>query len=89
MGALGHGDKKHTFTPKRVEYFDKHNLKVTKVVSGMYHCCALTSNGNLYTWGRGLYGVLGNGSNKYELSPELLDEFSVMREADPEGKAIQ
>lgn len=23
VGALGHGDKKHTFVPKKVEYFDQ------------------------------------------------------------------
>jgi alpha-tubulin suppressor-like RCC1 family protein len=49
----------------------------------MYHCCALTADGDLYTWGRGLYGVLGNGSNKYDLNPELLDEFAIMKASDP------
>ncbi len=63
VGALGHGDKKHTFTPKKVEYFEKNGIKVKKIIAGMYHTGALTAEGDLYTWGRGLYGVLGNGSN--------------------------
>lgn len=63
VGALGHGDKKHAFAPKKVEYFDKNNIKVKKIIAGMYHTGALTESGDLYTWGRGLYGVLGNGSN--------------------------
>jgi len=27
-GALGHGDKKHHFQPKKVEYFEKNNIKI-------------------------------------------------------------
>ena len=88
VGALGHGDKKHSFIPKKVEFFEKNKIKVVKVEAGMYHCCALTDTGDLYTWGRGLYGVLGNGSNRYDLSPEILDEFSVMKAAEPEHKVI-
>ena len=56
-------DKKHEFFPKKVEYFAKKNLQIKKIVAGMYHTCALTTDDDLYTWGRGLYGVLGNGSN--------------------------
>ena len=88
VGALGHGDKKHTFTPKKVEFFEKNKIKVVKVEAGMYHCCALTDTGDVYTWGRGLYGVLGNGSNKYDLSPQLLEEFSIMKASDPQTKVI-
>lgn len=40
---------------------------------------ALCDDGNLYTWGRGLYGVLGNGKNGYSLEPLLNEEFQYMR----------
>ena len=63
MGALGHGDKKHQFNPKKVDFFEKNGIKIKKVTAGLYHTCALAENGDLYTWGRGLYGVLGNASN--------------------------
>jgi alpha-tubulin suppressor-like RCC1 family protein len=63
VGALGHGDKKHYFNPKKVEYFEKKNLKIVKITAGLYHNTAITSAGDLYVWGRGLYGVLGNASN--------------------------
>ena len=33
----------------------------------------------LYVWGRGLYGVLGNGSNNYSLLPELNEEFEIIK----------
>ncbi len=88
VGALGHGDKSHHFTPKKVEYFEKNKIKVKKISAGLYHTCALTNDGDLYTWGRGLYGVLGNASNSYALEPELNDEIKTLKEEDPEGKQI-
>lgn len=83
MGALGHGDKKHHFIPKRVEFFDKNNIKISKISAGLYHTVALTTTGDIYTWGRGLYGVLGNGSNQYSLIPELSEEIRSIQAEDP------
>lgn len=37
VGALGHGDKQHHFVPKKVEYFDKHNIKIKRIAAGLYH----------------------------------------------------
>jgi len=88
VGALGHGDKKHTFVPKKVEYFEKDNIKIKKVSAGMYHTVAVASDDRVFTWGRGLYGVLGNASNNYSLEPELNDELEYLRKEDPEGKVI-
>lgn len=86
VGALGHGDKKHHFAPKKVEFFEKNNIKVKNVYAGMYHCVALTEEGQVYVWGRGLYGVLGNGSNSYSLEPELNEELDILRKE--EGRQI-
>jgi alpha-tubulin suppressor-like RCC1 family protein len=44
-------------TPLSLASFNWH--RVTKVWSGMYHSAAVTSNGELYTWGRGQDGQLG------------------------------
>lgn len=82
VGALGHGDKKHHFTPKRVEKL----AKVKSIAAGLYHTVALMESGELYSWGRGLYGVLGNGSNQYALEPELNEELEDLRKT--EGKEI-
>jgi hypothetical protein len=49
---------------------------------------ALSDEGQLYIWGRGNYGVLGNGSNAYSLKPEANDEFTAMQEEDKEGFKI-
>jgi len=47
----------------------------------MYHSVALATNGDFYTWGRGLYGALGNGSNKFHLSPTLNLEFKALTQS--------
>lgn len=80
VGALGHGDKKPTFYPKKVQFFADHGIKIKSISSGMYHCNALTAEGDLYTWGRGLYGVLGNASNQHALTPILNEDIAEMKE---------
>lgn len=84
IGALGHGDKEPQFFPKKVSFFEENGLKVKSISSGLYHCNALTTEGELYSWGRGLYGVLGNGSNSHALEPTLNDEVQGLIEGDDE-----
>ena len=86
VGALGHGDLEPTFTPKKVQFFPENGLKVKSIAAGNYHCVVLCDDGNLYNWGVGLYGVLGNGSNSYALKPVVNDDFLFQRqEAQREG----
>lgn len=86
MGALGHGDVKSYFVPKRVRFFDDNNLKVKSVAAGISHTCVLCDDGNVYAWGQGLYGVLGHGSNQPSLVPKMIEEFQILRtEAAEEG----
>jgi regulator of chromosome condensation len=42
IGALGHGEQKPHFTPKKVQYFRDEGIKVKSVSAGLYHCNALT-----------------------------------------------
>jgi hypothetical protein len=86
VGGLGHGDKKHCFFPKKVDFFEKNQIKVSKIMAGLYHTIAISDKGDLYTWGRGLFGVLGNASNAYSLVPMLNDEFHLMRQQNPDLK---
>ena len=37
---------------------------------GSSHSAAITSNGDLYTWGLGEYGRLGHGDNTTQLKPK-------------------
>ena len=59
------------------------------ISAGLYHCNVLTESGDLYTWGRGLYGVLGNGSNQHSLEPSLNEVLVAMQEEDPEANKIR
>lgn len=55
-------------------------------MAGNYHCAVICDDGNLYNWGVGLYGVLGNGSNDYALTPVLNEDFVYQRQiAEQEG----
>ena len=49
----------------------------------------LTEDQKLYSWGRGLYGVLGNGSNSHELLPTLNEDVQAILEEDPENKIVR
>lgn len=37
---------------------------VTQITTGIEHSCALKDNGNMWCWGRGSYGKLGNGESR-------------------------
>lgn len=78
VGALGHNDKKPHMTPKLVQYFKDNNVKIKSIGAGMYHSVAVSQSGEFYTWGRGLYGALGNGSNQYHLQPTLNPEINAL-----------
>ena len=72
-----------------MEFFEKNQIKITKIIAGLYHTIAISDKAEVYTWGRGLFGVLGNASNKYSLVPMLNDEFHSMKETDPKQKIVK
>lgn len=72
-----------------MDFFDEKGIKVKKITAGLYHTVALADNGDVYTWGRGLYGVLGNASNDYSLVPELNDELKYLRDEDPNKTIVK
>lgn len=74
--------------PTKVSYFEENNIKVKSISAGLYHCNVLGEDGTLYTWGRGLYGVLGNGSNHHSLSPIINEEVKAIQEEDPDLNSI-
>lgn len=79
VGALGHGDLESHFVPQKVTYFEENGIKIKKVTSGNYHCHAMADDDKLYGWGRGLYGVLGNGSNSHTLTPQLNESMETIK----------
>jgi hypothetical protein len=41
-GALGHGDKTDVFIPKKVKFFETHNIKIKDIGCGIRHSVALS-----------------------------------------------
>lgn len=42
---------------------------------GPHHTAVITTEGVLYTFGDGAYGVLGNGNSNFTLSPHMVGYF--------------
>jgi E3 ubiquitin-protein ligase HERC2 len=59
--------------PKLVEAL--HGYEIVDVACGGAHSAAITSNGQLYTWGKGRYGRLGHGDSEDQLKPKLVEEL--------------
>lgn len=58
-GRLGHGDNGWKYVPRLI-----HSLMgkvICLVTCGSYHTAAISTNGELFTWGGGMYGKLGHG----------------------------
>jgi len=67
FGRLGHGDRLKKVVPKAVaSLFGK---EVQLVSCGYLHTMAVTTDGQLYTWGGNRHGQLGHGSTSNELLP--------------------
>ncbi|CAN8299292.1 unnamed protein product [Cochlearia groenlandica] len=43
--------------------------KIVSIAAGEAHTIALTGDGCVYSWGRGMFGRLGNGKESDELVP--------------------
>ena len=86
-GVLGHGNEKNIRVnePKRVEALE--HKQVVDVAIGQYFTIALTSDGNVYTWGYGgkkgyfnwMYaqevGALGHGTIESNFKPKKVSFF--------------
>lgn len=58
-GALGHGDELNQNAPTLVMAL--HQERIISVSLGQHHTCAITDRGDVYTWGKGEQGQLGQG----------------------------
>lgn len=67
---LGHGNRLNLDKPKLIEALK--SKKVRDIACGSSHSAAITSSGELYTWGLGEYGRLGHGDNVTQLKPKLV-----------------
>jgi alpha-tubulin suppressor-like RCC1 family protein len=46
--------------------------EVVDIACGGAHSAAITSTGEVYTWGKGRYGRLGHGDSEDQLKPKLV-----------------
>ena len=49
--------------PQQIDFFSKNTQfgKITKIAAGGFHSIALCDTSNLFSWGAGNFGQLGNG----------------------------
>ena len=49
--------------------------RIRDIACGSAHSAAITSQGELYTWGLGEFGRLGHGDNNTLLKPKLVQKL--------------
>eukprot|EP00899_Mesostigma_viride_P002075 jgi/Mesvir1/11869/Mv00215-RA.3 len=74
-GLLGHGVTMDMAVPRVVEALtaaSPGDPRVEQVACGSHHTAALLDNGDVYTWGDGVGGVLGHGDEEGQCLPRLV-----------------
>jgi alpha-tubulin suppressor-like RCC1 family protein len=69
----GSGSQNDIEVPTRIEFFKK--IGVARIAAGRFHSLALSaeeSSNNLYAWGLGHYGRLGNHKQDVKGTPQLV-----------------
>ncbi|XP_043927990.1 E3 ubiquitin-protein ligase HERC2 [Protopterus annectens] len=69
-GKLGHFSRMNCDKPRLIEALK--TKRIRDIACGSSHSAAITSSGELYTWGLGEYGRLGHGDNTTLLKPKLV-----------------
>jgi len=70
-GRLGHGDNGWKYVPRIAQSLA--GQVIVQVTCGSYHTAAVASNGDLYTWGGGMYGKLGHGNESGHSTPRRVE----------------
>lgn len=75
-GRLGIGGTDSVATPTLVESLQHVFIKKVAVNSGGKHCLALTTDGEVFSWGEGEDGKLGHGNRMSYDRPKLIESLS-------------
>ncbi|XP_010454214.1 PREDICTED: uncharacterized protein LOC104736008 [Camelina sativa] len=70
-GRLGHGVDSNVQHPKLIDALGTTNIEL--VACGEYHSCAVSLSGDLYTWGKGDFGILGHGNEVSHWVPKRVN----------------
>ena len=79
-GKLGHDNKNSCDRPRVIEAL--RGKDICDISCGGAHSAAITSTGELYTWGKGRYGRLGHGDSDDQLKPRLVEALLGYRVVD-------
>ncbi|PPD95120.1 hypothetical protein GOBAR_DD07809 [Gossypium barbadense] len=77
-GILGHGTDVSHWIPKRVSGALE-GIQVLSIACGAWHSALATSDGKLFTFGDGTFGVLGHGDRESVKYPKLVQMLSVLK----------
>jgi alpha-tubulin suppressor-like RCC1 family protein len=66
-GRLGHGEQTDCVAARAIDFL--HRKQVQSVSCGGFTTCAITTTGEVYTWGGGLYGKTGHGTEANRDTP--------------------
>ncbi|TKY63596.1 E3 ubiquitin-protein ligase HERC1 [Spatholobus suberectus] len=78
VGLLGNGSEASHWTPKMVNG-PLEGLQVVSVACGTWHSALATSDGKLFTFGDGAFGVLGHGDQESVLYPKEVQLLSGLK----------
>lgn len=70
-GQLGDGTSTYAYTPVQPKL--EEDVKVKQVALGYMHTVALSTDGQVYTWGYNSYGQLGNGTTTDSKTPVKIE----------------
>ncbi|ETW05793.1 hypothetical protein H310_03477 [Aphanomyces invadans] len=73
-GKLGHGDEDNRDIPTKIQGL--HGKVIQDVKAGCEHTTAITSTGEMYTWGHSDSGRLGHGDNVTRKTPCFVESFA-------------
>lgn len=71
-GRLGLGDSNNCSVPKKPLFEKKYVKKISSSKGSDGHSLALTTTGEVYSWGDGDYGKLGHGTHSTQKIPKLV-----------------
>ncbi|CAI5712013.1 unnamed protein product [Peronospora destructor] len=74
-GGLGHAGGKDEPTPRLLTTLVDQGVPIATVECGEFHTVALSKDGEIWAWGNGEYGRLGNGESDTCEVPEPIEFF--------------
>ncbi|KAG6551955.1 hypothetical protein Mapa_006572 [Marchantia paleacea] len=73
FGRLGHGNSSDLFIPHPIKAL--RGIEISQIACGDSHCLAITTEGDVHSWGRNQNGQLGLGHNEDSLVPKKVVAF--------------